>query len=322
MKLLENIQRMNEEEPDEELKLPVLEEYEVVVEGPVFGVCVVGPYELAHWDFSGIDQPGAPHRLILSIGRHPDLTTDVLHRESWSDTHLRGGDMSDEFVVLASLFLRRRVKLVQLVRHAEYPLRPSPYEGLLDPELHSAGGVNLSDMMPLMGKLPGLDEDLRRRFLLAARLYHQAVHQIESAPDLAFLALVQAVDVVACAEDAQHIKGGRAIRFAQFVSSFLSEDFWASQEERIETPGGQFVTRNNVEDVARRMYEFRKEVLEKAAPFPDWFYRRGSVREDGSLPPDLPPGELLPYPRFAERVAHFVLVRYLELITGSTGKPL
>jgi len=110
-------------------------EYEVITDAPVLGECDYGPYYFTIWEFvlHPDKKVGYKRKLCLRIKqskkqvfRYADEVGQPKEKEG---EFYHGGGIADELVVLASLFLRRRLRLGRIVRMDDKP-RLIPESGL------------------------------------------------------------------------------------------------------------------------------------------------------------------------------------------------
>lgn len=175
----------------------------------------------------------------------------------------QGGGLPDELISLASLFLRRRLKLDPIVREDDRPLYfPNRRRGghWIDEPLVN-GESKLNELTRWFKLVENLNIKYYLKFILSARLYHRALLLIEEEPDLAYLNLVSAIEVL-CNETKiegakiddldQDLKpliesiedktlGGKIAetilrrsfmkrKFVKFILDNIEEDFWSPKD--------------------------------------------------------------------------------------------
>lgn len=249
-------------------------EYAVIADADITGELKTGPFDFKMWQM-GEFGPGQERWLCLQI-RYPQMTEDEYqnwlesspppHRMSKTQRRkafYHGGGAAEEVVALASLFLRRRLKLGPEVRIDGNPVMMERNFGVRTDKYLIEGKSNLAELRPWMELAHNLREEVHLPFVLAARLYQQALSQIQSAPDLAYLNLVSAIEALAnrqkisqpiVADYDQHLAGlleriedrelqdrlserilghlneGKiGLRFVQFILNHVEDSFWDEQ---------------------------------------------------------------------------------------------
>ena len=168
-------------------------EYEVSTDGETIGEIRFGPYFFTIWEFAR-KRDGQPRKLLLRVrevrlGERPQAS---------KKGYYHGGDLADEVAALSSLFLRRRFQVSALVRRDEQPLliaRERDDDDLIDRALVS-GTRNLEHLGPWFEHIARFEPKLHLALMLAVRMYHRGILQIEDAPDLAYLNFVSAIEVL------------------------------------------------------------------------------------------------------------------------------
>ena len=335
---------------NEDVKSHVLE-YEVIADAPIYGKFTHGPCEAYYftiWEISNkIEQEGQERKLCLRIRAAAFPTDEQPWKSATKSGFYHSGGIPDELVALASLFLRRRLKLGPIVRMDNSPRLLSLRQGWIDKPL-IAGKSNLAEIPEWLKLIEGLDSKYHQRFILAVRLYHQALLMIEEQPDMAYLNLVSAIETLCHDYDIEEIpiadvdqqlaklvdsikdkdlrnkiekkilERERFIkrRFVAFILAHTAENFWAGQER---LSYGQ-IRRNDLPDYLERIYDQRSRTLHEGAPFPPLIFLppiRGTEIVDFSG--DLVVGErrwkpkdFIPYPHFFERLVNYVLKTFLK----------
>ena len=170
-------------------------EYELEVDSHLVGNFDQGPYEIDLWEYN-FHKEGEKRKIILRIKKAETPFEELSGDFSRKNAYYHGGGIEDEIVAFASLFLRRRIKLVHLVRENDTPLIISTKNnGWIDKEL-IRGKSKLSDLSDWFPLLENLDQSYHQKFVLATRLYHRSIIMIEDEPDLAYLTLVSSIEAL------------------------------------------------------------------------------------------------------------------------------
>lgn len=130
------------------------------------------------------------------------------------------------------------------------------------------GQSNLAELLPWMELVRNLREEVHLPFVLAARLYQQALTQIQSAPDLAYLNLVSAIEALA---NRQKISMPSIADYDQTLAALL--DRVEDQELRNQL-GERLLERLNEGKISLRFVRFIQDHVE------------GSFWEEQSRPPE------------------------------------
>jgi hypothetical protein len=104
--------------------------------------------------------------------------------------------LPEEIAALAAVRLRCRFQVRRAVKMDDAPMVSFGQESLIDPSLVS-GDRNLGRLETWLENVSRLPEHLHQRFILAVRLYNEAVRIIEESPDLSYLSLVSAIETLA-----------------------------------------------------------------------------------------------------------------------------
>lgn len=150
-------------------------EYEVIADSPLIGKLDYGPYSLMPWEF-GHKPVGAQRKLCLRIVHRQKAETS--EERTTPVRYYHGGGIADEILALASLFLRRRLRLSQMVRLDDQPFIVNDGETWLDRQLIGEE-ANLANLREDLENVQNLDPSLHLKFILAVKLYHRAIIQIE-----------------------------------------------------------------------------------------------------------------------------------------------
>lgn len=321
-----------------------ISEYEVIADTEIVGVLKYDPYNFMPWEVSN-KQEGEERKLLLQIHEKVKSNEEQSTRAANGSAFYHGGDIADELVALSSLFLRRRLKLGPIVRMDEKPLLLKMTYRI--DEYLIRGSSNLENVGQWLKLVEGLDHKYHLRFILAVKLYHQALLIIENYPDIAYLNLVSAIEVlcqdtviedeklveldsnlaelVDSVEDIQlrqkiecHILNRERFinrKFASFILSHIDDDFWKykgrSQTARIEP--------DELPELLKRIYDQRSRTLHAGEPFPIAIFLPPSpigaekmtglaLASRGKL---WKKKDFIPYPHFFERLVNFVLKTFL-----------
>ncbi len=326
-------------------------EYEVIADAPVLGECEYGPYYFTIWEFL-LDYEktvGKKRKLCLRItepGKQAfpyDEEEKPLKEKKVEFYH--GGGIEDELVVLASLFLRRRLRLGRIVRMDDKPRLLPDTGSRIDDSLIS-GSSGLNSLPDWFNKVEKLNKKYHLRFILAARLYHQALLQIENFPEQAYLNLVSSIETLSKDYDIGKIslqeldenlstlvnsidnkelgkkieeailnrerKIGR--RFVKFIIDHTTDEFWKDTGR----PEMGRIDLKELPALLTKIYEQRSSTLHMGEPFPPPIYSapiRGSeicpaqsVERSGRKWENK---DFIPYPHFFERLVNHVLKNFL-----------
>jgi len=269
-------------------------EYEVTVNAYIVGEFTYGPYHFTIWEFS-LKQEGEERKLCLQVREKAFSKDEQPWRSAKRTGFYHGGGIADELVALASLFLRRRFTLGPIVRMDDRPKLLSMGKGWIDKAV-VAGQSNLGELPEWLKLVEGLDSNYHQRFILAVRLYHRALQLIEEQPDIAYLNLVSAIEVLCQDTKIEEIKLSdldkelaklldsvrkrdlrdkieQAIlrreqfigrRFVAFLLDHIEESFWTEGKR----PKYGQIKPEELPDLLRRIYEQRSRTLHTGEPFP------------------------------------------------------
>lgn len=321
-------------------------EYEIVVDSYIVGEFTYGPYTCGLWEFGQVIK-GEERKLYLHVC---EKAYPAVHQpenpEEYSGFY-HGGSIAEEFVYLASLFLRRRLKLGPVIRWNNKPYLFPKRKRWLDNQL-LVGKSNLNDLNNWFQLTEGLDTKYHQRFILAARLYHHAISIIDEQPDMAYLDLISAIEtlsrdydigIVTIADmnnkklesylnEIDNTELRRNIektivenspliarRFKKFIIDNIEEVFWTAQ-------GRPVLGRINREDLPSflgRIYAQRSKTLHNAEPFPGYIFNKPINGEEIPFAKSISQGEkrwnskeYIPYPHFFERLVNHVLKIFLK----------
>lgn len=315
-------------------------EYEVTTDANIVGEFIYGPYTLLLWDF-GFFNEGEERKLCLNI-RSNEVINGKLPSAS-RKAYYHGGNIADEIISLSSLFLRRKFKLGTVVRRDDRPLRISNNKWIDKPLI--SGKSDLSSLSEWFGLIESLDHRVHQKFILAVRLYHRAILLIEEEPDMAYLNLISAIEVL-CQDveldditlneidselarlinsldesirdsiEKRIINRERFIKrkFVKFILNNIDENFWL--EDR---PKHGRVEKDNLEELLGRIYKQRSNTLHSGEPFPVTIYDSpiDNCEIDFFLnvmvgEKKWEPQDFIPHPHFFERLVNHVLKNYLK----------
>jgi hypothetical protein len=257
-----------------------------------------------------------------------------------------GDRLPAEFVALCSLFLRRRVRLGPVVRVKGVPLRVYGRRVRQSAALYQTARLDdLVSHMVTLQKLPEIDHE---PFLLACRMYQQALDLLEDRPDLAYLLLVSAIEVfvgrygkhmeeddlpqpvrAALAkipeEDARQVLLRRILEldrgitrnFVQFVLEHTQDSFW-QEGTNLPAERGR-ILKGELPKLLKTIYNQRSLTLHDGEPFPPNVFeppndlaeidRTEEITVEGRR---WTASQFLPYPRFFERLVQHVLLTFLD----------
>jgi len=325
-------------------------EYEVITDANVIGELQYGPYFFRVWELTP-KNPGEERKLFLRIREVSNR--DIDYDNAKRDGYYHGGDIADELVILSSLFLRRRIKRGHVLRIGDTPVfYDKKGTHIIDTQLID-GQNNLVELASWFDLIKTLDESSHLKFILASKFYNKAIEIIEEQPDMAYLNLVSAIEVLCqdtdigdtrIADFDQHLfnlintienaelqnKIEEAIvgrerfigrRFVQFILNHVDESFWnydlRPQLGRVEV--------GELPRLLKKIYKQRSDTLHSGEPFPPSvftsplhgceidFSLATMVREKRWEAKDY-----IPNPYFFERLVNHVLKNYLIRMTETT----
>ncbi len=337
MLLIRNLQRAAEDAES------VTIEYQVFADAHIVGAMEYGPYYFIIWEIT--NKPSGEERLLcLRVTQLP-----AWKDESWKTAsksgYFHGGGIASELVALASLFLRRRLKLGPETRVGNQPSMITVEKAWKDKELIH-GSSNLESLREGLELARGLDDSLHQSFILAARLYQQALELVEVRPDWAYLNLVSAVETLlphheptmkqslknwdselagltAQIPDAKlreaiedRILEGKFVarRFVDFVVTHTEPTFW----ELPNRPASGEIKPDELPELLRRIYKQRSRTLHDGEPFPPYACEPPLMNEE--VPRHMitigerkwEASECIPNVQFFERLVNHVLLNFLR----------
>jgi len=321
-------------------------EIEVLTDGDTLGTCNFGPYYFCIWEFSFDKKDGDERKLCLRIRERSYSQDDILWEAFDKKGFYHGGDIADEILALSSLFLQRRFKRGPTVRWDDKPHLIPKYKEWIDRSL-IVGKRKLSELPSWFELVKGLDDNLHQKFILATRLYHQAILIIEEQPDLAYLNLISVIETL-CREqkikkvDLHELDTGLAKlvdsiedlelktkieqailkrehlicrKFREFIIKHTEKSFW-DYEGRPKL--GQ-IKSDDLRKLLNRIYDQRSNTLHEGQPFPPNVFRsplQGSEIEfsKGMIEKGRrwEEKDYIPNPHFFEKLVNHVLKTYLK----------
>ena len=319
-------------------------EYEVTIDSQIVGEFHYGGYDFFVWEF-GIKKEGEDRKLILRTKEN--ITTD---KEPWNtakkDGFFHGGGIADELVALSSLFVRRRFQLGSVVRMDDQPMLLPKTLGYIDKQIIE-GKNNLSDLNEWIKLAENLDEKKHQKFILAVRLYHQALLIIEDQPDIAYLNLISSIETLSQDYDIGKIslkdiheklsnlvekikekelkdeikqcliRRERLIsrKFIKFILEHISEDFWRGNRG----PESGQIKPEELKNRLRNIYNQRCDTLHSGMPFQPQIFSPPLNNSEIfpahsiiSIDKKWDNKDFIPYPHFFERLVNHVLKNYLK----------
>lgn len=334
-------------------------EFEVFAEVPLDGTLSWGPFTLTSWDASPLPE-GTRRSYVLRLldCLTPPPTAQVTQSSSSGAPATRAGfyhgiSMPDEFCTLATVFMRRRVVLGPLMRIKDRAIRVSPRNR----PRHSAlltGTSKLSGFTEGLELVEKLSAEHHQLFILACRMYQEALVLLDDKPDLAYLLLVSCIEVFVAkfypkttesdlpadiqAALATHpdtamrdklskrlVESDHRISrgFLAFIQQHVSKTFW-DESPKIRPEDGR-VEENELATLVKRIYNQRSKTLHAAEPFPPNVLdppdneaeidRRKEIRVGSRSWGE---AQIIPYVRFFERLVNHVLLEFLRRTIGPT----
>ena len=194
-------------------------EYEVIAFSKFIGSWKDGPYSLMPWDYSEIN-PGIPRTLILKT----EVDLEFLPPEERELYPLRD-NLIETPIAIVSLIFRTPLELGTVVRDGDTPIMISGQEDkYIDEELF-LGTREFDSMEELFELILNIKEEHQQKFLLSVKLYHQALLLVEKRPDLAYLLLISAIEVLSNNYDIGEIKLPEINRkLANLIEKISEED--------------------------------------------------------------------------------------------------
>jgi hypothetical protein len=327
-------------------------EYEMIIDLPTVGRCDYGPYSFMIWEHSE-KKSGEQRKLILRIKEKAFSEDDKPWESATKKGYYHGGGIPSELISLASLFLRKRFILGSMVRSNDMPMLYSVKEWI-DKQLIE-NSCNLADLETLFKLVEYLKPKYHQKFILAVKSYHTAIQVIEEKPDMAYLNLVSAIEVlcqkteikkqlykvnsklanlIKNIEDEEFkdeienavLQKERFIKqkFQKFILEHIEESFW-NYEKR---PQLGKIKHDDLPKLLNNIYDQRSKTLHNGEPFPYYIYHSPTMGSE--LNPSLATtvGEkkwlrkdFIPYPHFFERLVRHVLINFLKKNQIKNKKP-
>lgn len=319
-------------------------EFEVISDARIIGDLEYGPYKFSIWEFSN-KKEGEERKLCLSI------KSKILNSESknMDDANRKGfyhgGGIAEEIVSIASLILRRRFKLGPVTRINNKPSLYLKGNIFLDEQLIT-GKSYFASLFEWFQFVEGLNPKYDQSFMLAVRMYHKAILLIEEEPDLSYLNLITAIEVLCQDTDigevtlydidkelanlvytlednakekiaSRILKREKFIkrRFVKFILDYLEDSFW----NEVERPEIGKINSEDLPDYLRKIYDQRSRTLHSGEPFPPFHYEKPLDGAEIDFSSYIIAGEkkwerkdYIPYPHFFERLVNHVLKNFLK----------
>lgn len=339
MLFIKNIDDLENENPDFNTT-----EYEVLTDSFTVGQLTFGPYFFTIWEF-GMKREGEKRKLCLRIKEINQFSNDIVNVTNKNGFY-HGGGIAEELVALSSLALHGRYILGPIVRENDMPRMYSTNSGRIDNSL-VIGRKNLGELSQFFELVKGLNVEYHLKFILAVRLYHQALLVIENQPDIAYLNFVSAIEtlcqddsieevtlsqiderlsslVESIEDDTLRNKISKAIikkerflnrKFVSFIMKYTDESFW----ERPDRPEHGRIDPQYFENILKRIYGERSKYLHTGEPFQKTIFFPPSLNEE------MPLGlatmvrgkrweikDYIPHPHFFEKLVNHVLVNFLK----------
>ncbi|MCD4785155.1 MAG: hypothetical protein K8T10_15170 [Candidatus Eremiobacteraeota bacterium] len=322
-------------------------EYEITSDADIAGEFAYGPYRLMLWDFSE-KKDGEERKLCLRIEKKIPGRDEDPWKTAEKAAYYHGGGIEGELIAFASLFLRRRFKIGPQVRWNDKPFIKLGYKNQIDGQLVE-GKSNLTDLTQWFKLVENLDGRFHQRYILAVRLYHKAIQMIEEEPDLAYLNLVSAIEVLCQKTDIEPIslfevnpklakvlekvedldlrreieeaalkrQGFIRRRFVAFILKHVEDSFW-KEEKRPEPCYGR-IEPEKLEELLKRIYDQRSKTLHNGEPFPPSIFDAPVMGAEIHFSLGMSKGEkkwepkdYIPNLIFFERLVNHVLKNFLE----------
>lgn len=324
-------------------------EYQVTADADIIGDVTYGPYYFCVWELVFGDDAQKERSLCLRVETAIDDAASSLTENASRKGFYHGGGAPDEIVALCSLFLRRRLRLSSVVREDNNPVMydvAGRGSGLLDPFLVQ-GQSNLGNLGIFFDLAAGLSPKLHQRFILSVKMYQQALARMEESPDIAYLNLVSAIEVLAGDFDIGKVKlaeqdaklaslvdqiadeelrqkieegilereGLISRRFVRFIDAHTTSEFWDDSSR----PELGRVEPKDFKKLLKRIYGYRSKALHAGEPFPVNIYYPTHQGEEMPIGRETfrnekmwTQNDYIPYPFFFERLVQHVLLNYLR----------
>lgn len=305
----------------------------------------VGEFDYGHFRF-GIWDMGEPGY----VGdRYLCFKGALLHHgpgslaEGTKDAYYHGGGPMEEISALFALHFRTSFEPGRTVRMDDLPRRFS-----MDAKNRPATTLirnNLEDGKETLDLARSMRQDRKLSFMLGLKFYSQALRQMDSEPDLAFISLISAVEAVAGTHYSEDVVGfddemeqllariedqelqselrqvlwRRAAvkrKVLKFFADYITPEFWSDSTRPPEE--WQRVQEADYLVLMKRMYDVRSGFLHAGKPIPPMvFHSVGGAEMDSSS--SMQSGmrkwernEYLPHISFIERLVNHLLNEYLK----------
>ena len=325
----------------------ITREYEVLTDSHVVGEIFFGPYYFTIWEF-GKTIEGEKRKLCLRIKEKKFLGNEYDTATRHGFYH--GGGIAEEIVALSSLALHGRFILGTIVRDDDKPRMYASRYGYIDGSLIK-GKKKIKELSQFFELIKGLKVECHLKFILAVRLYHQALLVIEDQPDIAYLNLVSSIEtlcqdysienmtlsqidetlanlVKSIENEALMNEIEKAIlrreklinkKFVSFIMDYTEDSFW----KRKDRPEYGRVNPDQFEDILKRIYNQRSKYLHSGEPFPKSIYfvpvADAEIDEANAMTSKDKRWEqkdFIPYPHFFEKLVNHVLKNFLKRNQG------
>jgi hypothetical protein len=330
---------------------PEVLEFEVQAESSAADALNYGPYVLDRWDALPV-MDGTRRSFVLRLKHYLGETSAAASPTRAGFYH--GISLQEEICTVACVFLRRRIRLGALLRLKDKPIRVAPASRAFNKVLAS-GRIQLSGIQHGLRMLESLPEKFHEPFILACRMYEEAIAALDDKPDLAYLLLVSCLEVFVAkyspsttmadfSEDlreavASHpdrsarealekrLCGDRLIsrNFVIFTAAHITEEFWKASPNI--TPEQGRIQAEELPDILKRIYSQRSKTLHEAMPFPPNVLDAPESDAEIDRSTEVVVGDrrwtdkdMIPYVRFFERLVNFVLMEFLRRNSGASSK--
>ena len=310
----------------------------------IIGAASYGPYDFLMWEFSE-KKPGEERKLCFRVREKEYPSNEKPWESAEKSGYYHGRGIIDELIVLSSFFLRRRLRRGPVVRMDDKPMLSASSKTWIDKALVEKKS-NFAELNDWLKAVEGLNKNAHQKFILSIRLYKEAILLIENQPDLAYLNLVSAIEVLCKEQDIEDVKLdildrklsrivnkieddnlrskieiyilnrerfiGR--RFVAFILDNIEESFWCDEGRPEE---GQ-INIDELPELLKRIYNQRSKFLHDGEPFPPMVFSPPYKRAEMDISLSTTIGdrkwereEYIPNPHFFERLVNHVLKTFL-----------
>ncbi len=283
-------------------------EYEVTSDSRVIAGYTSPDYAFSGWEVPP-RKPGVYRKLWLRIRKKTKVSgNEFAAAKPTRKGFYHGGDIADEIIALASLFLRTRFKLGPIVRLHGKPIMLSREKAVLDKAVIK-DNVKLNELNESFELIKGLNADLHLDFIMAVRFYHRALLYIDENPVTAYLDLISAIETLskytdigkprvswlsnnkALTEalkgindkdlrakienailDLDSVKGFIGKRFVRFILNYNTDDFWDPNRRDKDLPPRLYVEKKDLEKYLKKIYIIRSKYLHAGVAFPPFIF--------------------------------------------------